>query len=254
MAVTKFVNYGKDEVEKAKNTIIKISQETAPTDMGTLLLSNNLDELENGIKALNTFSSKCWILSAIVLYTIVYNNEVYKQSGLTWAEYSKAARQRLGLDPRDITEQLAGARFFIKHHDKLLENGWSVAVPNQSLARGEYAYELSGDLDETIKHMIGDSQKGFREWYQSFRMLPVTPIKDSHPEIVIGKTKVTINGIEAVRISEQLPPDQRIQIENYISDLFQCLKSGDIPAIVPVSNEDEARSMIALRDKARRDK
>lgn len=253
MAVTKYEVYDQEKVERAKNTVLAIARETALSDVEGLFNTKSLEEVETGIKALNSFSSKCWILSAIILYTIIYDKEMYKQSGLAWSDYSKAARQRLGLDPRDITEQLAGARFFIKYHDALLEHGWNTAVPNQSLARGEFALTLSGDLDETLDHMMHDTQRGFRDWYQSFKMLPVTPLKDLHPEIEIGKSVMSINGIEAVRISSELPPEQRVQIENYIVDLFQCLKSGEIPAIIPVADETEARNMIALRDKARQE-
>lgn len=253
MAITKYDEYNAEAVEKAKKTIIAIAEENAPENIVELFSSSSLDVVEAGIRNLNNFSSKCWILSAIILYTIVYDKEMYKQSGLAWQDYSKAARQRLGLDPREITEQLSGARFFIKHHDKLMQYGWDTTVPNQSLARGELALELSGDIDETLKHMINDTQRGFRDWYQSFKMLPVIPLKDNRPEIVIGKSSVTINGIEAVRISSELPPDQRIQIENYIVDLFQCLKSGEIPAIIPVNDEKEARQMITLRDKYRQE-
>ena len=177
MAITKYDEYNAEAVEKAKNTVIAIAKENAPENIVELFSSSSLDVVEEGIRNLNNFSSKCWILSAIILYTIVYDKEMYKQSGLAWQDYSKAARQRLGLDPREITEQLSGARFFIKYHDKLMQYGWDTTVPNQSLARGELALELSGDIDETLKHMINDTQRGFRDWYQSFKMLPVIPLQ-----------------------------------------------------------------------------
>ena len=153
-----------------------------------------------------------------------------------------------------MSEQLSGARFFIANRVKLINAGWTTSVPNQSLARGIMATELSGSVDETIQHMINDTQKGFREWYQSFKQLPSDEQEDKRPDIVIEKTGIKINGINAVTISKELPESDREQLEYYLEQIYTALKYGDIPAIVPVYDDNEAKTLVRLRDKNRQKK
>ena len=85
----KIIDASIDEVQVAKESAIalvqgSIVQQTAED----LFYTDNLEEVERGLKSLNEFSNKAWLLSSIVLYTIIYNNELYAQSGLTWEEYS----------------------------------------------------------------------------------------------------------------------------------------------------------------------
>jgi len=250
MNVIKKDDYNEKAVEKARNTVIELTKNSIPTKTVDLFFSTDLKEIEDGIRRLNDYSSKCWILSALALYTLVYDKELYKQSGLTWTEYYKHTKEKLGMDKRQCSEQLSGARFFIKHHDLLMEKGWDTTVPNQSLARGELAYELSGDIEKTVEHMINDTQLDFKNWYQSFKLLPETKA-DQHPEIVIEKSVIKINGIDAVTISDKLADDQRMRIEGFLEQIFTAIKQGDFPAIIPVSDEKEARHLFTLRDNYR---
>lgn len=253
MATLTYEEYDCNSVEQAKRTVIELTKAGAPTNTVDIFNSHNLEEIENGIRQLNEFSSKCWILSALALYTLVYDKNLYEQSGLDWITYQRQAKQRLGLDPRDVSEQLSGAKFFIANRVRLINAGWTTAVPNQSLARGLMAYGLSGDLDATIEHMIHDTQKGFREWYQSFRAIPATTA-DARPDIVITKTGVKINGIDAVRVSDALPVNEKAKINHYLEQIFTALKNGEVPAIVPVYDETEAKNLINLRDRYRQKK
>lgn len=254
MAILTYEDYDADQVEQAKKAVVELTKSTAPTNALDLFYSDNLEEIESGIKQLNEYSSKCWILSAIALYTLIYDKAIYSQSGLDWQSYQKQAKERLGLDPRDVSEQLSGARFFIANRVKLINAGWTTSVPNQSLARGIMATELSGSVDETIHHMINDTQKGFREWYQSFKQLPSGEQEDKRPDIVIEKTGIKINGINAVTISKELPESDREQLEYYLEQIYTALKHGDIPAIVPVYDDNEAKILVRLRDKNRQKK
>lgn len=242
-------DYEKDNVERAKSVVVELTTNSVDLNTLDLFYSDNLEEIEKGIKALNEFSSKSWLLSAITLYTLIYEKQLWQQSGLSWAEYSHQTTARLGLDYRDVSEQLAGARFFIKYHSKLLNAGWSLKVANRNLARAELAVELSGSVDDTIQHLVNDSVRDFTAWYQSFRVLPVVEVEDKRPDISIDKSGVKINGVSV--ISDDLPDNEKELLNGYLEQIYKVIKVGDIPAIVPVYDEKEAKLLMKLRDKNR---
>lgn len=253
----KVIDATNDEVEQAKITAIAlVGEASTASTIDDLFFCKSLSEVEAGIRRLNDLSNKSWILSSILLYTLVYNSSLYSQSGLTWAEYSKQARERLGLDPRDITEQLSGARFFIRHHKAMKRYGWTPNEANRKLARAELALELCGDVDEVMKHLAKDSWLEFKEWYQSFKETKTLPPRTEYKrnDIDIKKSKVYIKGIEAVSVSSKIPKQDRERIEKYLVQIFDCMKLGYEPAIVPVYDEKEASILPRLRDKHRQGK
>lgn len=243
-----------DAVDKAKESVVALTKESTPQDTLDLFYSENLEEVEDGIRKLNEFSTKCWILSALALYIIVYDQNMYQQSGLSWKDYAKESRERLGLDQYEITEQLAGARFFIKYRERLLNAGWTTATPNRNLARAELAVELSGSVAQTIKHIVNDSVRSFKEWYSSFKELPEETVEDKRPDIKINSKSIKIGGIEAVKVSPNLPDKTQEEIQSYLSAIFTAIKQGYYPAIVPVYDKKEASHLVQLRDKYRQGK
>lgn len=252
----KIIDASLDEVQVAKESAIalvqgSIVQQTAED----LFYTDNLEEVERGLKSLNEFSNKAWLLSSIVLYTIIYNNELYAQSGLTWEEYSKQARERIGLDQRDISEQLSSARFYIQHHAELERQGFDASGNHRKLARAELATELSGDVHAVIKHLVKDSFTEFKEWYSSFKVKAIeSPSDIKRPDIDIKGKKVYIQGIEAVKVSDKIPEGDKERIEKYIGQIFDAMRKGLEPAIVQCYDEREARVLTKLRDKYRQGK
>lgn len=220
-----------------------------------MFYSDDLEEVENGIRQLNTFSSKAWILSAILLYTLIYNRSLYQQSGLNWQEYSKQSRKRLELDQKDITEQLSAARFFIKYHEAMERAGWKPNSANRKLARAELALSLSGDIDAVIKHLVEDTWLEFNLWYSSFKIAKIEkPTEYKRNDIVIEKNKWTIQGINAITISNEIPAQDRERLNGYITQIFKALQQGYEPAIVAVYDKKEASILPRLRDKYRQGK
>lgn len=252
----KIIDASVDEVQVAKESAIalvqgSIVQQTAED----LFYTDNLEEVERGLKGLNDFSNKAWLLSSIILYTIIYNNELYAQSGLTWEEYSKQARERIGIEQRDISEQLSSARFYIKHHAELERQGFDCSGSPRKLARAELATELSGDVHAVIKHLVNDTWVEFKEWYSSFKEKAIEAPSDiKRPDIDIKGKKVYIQGIEAVKISEKIPPNDKERIEKYIGQIFDAMRKGLEPAIVQCYDEKEAKLLPKLRDKYRQGK
>lgn len=244
-------DFEKDSLERAKEIVVQLSEGQTNINVLDLFYSDNLEEIEHGIKALNDYSSKAWLLSGLALYSLIYEKDLWQQSGLTWGEYTHQTSARLGLDSVTVSEQLASARFFVKYRAKLLNAGWTTKVANRNLARAEVAVECSGSVDETIEHLVNDSTRDFQKWYQSFKILPPPEVEDKRPDIVIEKSGIKINGINAVTISSELPENERTLLEGYLQQIYKAIKAGDVPAIVPVYDEKEARLLMNLRDKHR---
>ena len=74
---TKIINASVDEIEAAKETAVSLIADSNTTTAIELFYSDNLDEIESGIKRLNDFSNKSWLLSSILLYTLIYNKDLY---------------------------------------------------------------------------------------------------------------------------------------------------------------------------------
>ena len=256
MAKNKIIDATQDEVQIAKESALALVQGSMVQQTAEdLFYTDNLEEVERGLKSLNEFSSKAWLLSAIILYTIIYNNELYTQSGLAWDEYSKQARERIGLDQRDISEQLSSARFYIKHFEELQRQGYDASGSSRKLARAELATELSGDVHAVIKHLVKDSFSEFKDWYSSFNIKAIqAPMDIKRPDIEVKGKKVYIQGIEAVKISERIPQGDKDRLEKYITQIFDAMRKGLEPAIVECYDDKEARVLTKLRDKYRQGK
>lgn len=252
MRTNKVIDASIDEIEAAKETAVALIGTSNTTNAIELFYSENLEEIEHGIKTLNEFSNKSWLLSALLLYTLVYNKDLYMQSGLAWSEYSKQSRERLGLDPRDISEQLSAARFFILHHEMLSRAGFDPSANHRKIARAELATELCGDVNETVKHLVNDSWLEYNIWYSSFKKKKKPGIKNS--EYQIDGDKFMINGVEAVNISDSIPENEKNRINGYLKQIFEALQQGHEPAIVPVYDKKEAMLLPRLRDKYRQGK
>lgn len=245
-----------DLYEDAKKTALELY--TDMPDAGKLFYEKNLDKVEKGIKSLNEFGSKCWLISAITLYAIVYDTELYLESGLTWSAYLAQSRERLGMDPRDVTEQLSSARFFIKYHRDLQKAGWSPIGSGRKLARAELALELSGDINETIKHLATDTWQDFNEWYSSFKLKPALPAFSDQNSlsqtISYKKGSIVINGEVACSISNEISKENKLRLESYLKKIVDAMKEGAEPVIIPVHNSSEADALLKLRDKNQQNK
>ena len=253
--VTKVIDASLDEVESAKETAVALMQNSAGFDALDLFYNDNLEYIENGIKKLNDFSDKSWLLSAILLYTLIYNKGLYTQSGLSWKDYSVQARERLGLERNVITYQLSSARFFIKNYKELERQGFNPSGNNRKLAMAEHATALCGNVHEVIKHICNDTWAEYSEWYSSFKEKKALPSTENRREdIVIKGSKFYINKVEAVKVSDKIPEGDKARIEKYLNQIFDAMQRGFEPAIVPVYDEKEARLLPKLRDKYRQGK
>ncbi len=252
----KIIDASIDEVEEAKETAVALVSGSAPPDALDLFYTDSLDEIETGLKKMNGYANKSWLLSAIILYTIVYNRSLYTQSGLSWEEYSRQARERIGLEPRDISEQLAAARFFILNHAQLERAGFNPAGSNRKLARAELATELCGDKSLTIQHLVNDTFQDFKAWYSSFKEKNVLPADMSmrRDDVRIEDGKFLIKDMEAVTVSDKISGADQMRLRRYIGQIFSAIRDGYEPAVIPVYDEKETQVLTRLRDKYRQQK
>lgn len=244
-----------DELQKAREVALKLTNNDS-VSIQDLIFSEKLEDVETGIKKLNTISETLWLLSAITLYSLVYNEDMYKQSGLMWSDYVAQSKQRLGMSKIELSRQLSSARFFIKYYDKLEKKGWTPFESKIKLAQAELALELSGNINDVINHLIKDSYADFTAWYSQFKLLPAQTSKDYwvRSDIEIKNKKIKVNGIEPVTINSELSAEDKALLEKSIVQIFDALKNGYKPAIIPVYDDKEEKRVLILRDKARSEK
>lgn len=254
MRTNRIIDATTNEIEKAKNVALSFTQLKSQGDILDLFYSDNLEEIETGIRSLNEFSSKSWLLSSILLYIMVYGKDLWQDSELSWQEYISESRARLGLDPRDVTEQLSAARFFIKHSTELIKAGWNANGSTRKLARAELAYSLCRDMQKTIKHIANDTWQEFKDWYSKYKTAKKLPAPTDYKRNDIQIKGFKIGGIPAVSISNKIPETDKVRLQNYMTKIFEAIRDGYEPAIVPVYDAKEAKTLILLRDKYRQKK
>ena len=241
-----------DNFAKAKDLAITLVSETS-IDVNRVFENCILEEVEQNIVKLNEISDKAWLLSSILLYSVVFDKSAYMQSGLTWKDYIKEGKIRLGMAARDISESLSAARFFIKNYKSLEKAGWTPAGSARKLARAELALELSGSLEDVIDHLVSDSHREFVAWYQSFTTKPALPVSDKM-DVEYKGNDIIVNGKKAVSVSKDIEESTQKRLHKYLEQIFTALQAGLEPAIVPCYDEKEANVMIRLRDNNRKKK
>lgn len=256
MRVTPIIDATFDQVQSAKETAIALIGDNQTQNIVDLFYLDKLADVERGIKNLNEFSNKSWIVSSILLHSLIYDKSMYTQSGLSWADYSAQSRERLGIDARDVTEQLSAARFFIRYHKSLIKSGFTADTSNRKLARAELALKLSGDIDLVIEHLVKDTWVEFKDWYQSYKPsknLPA-PTDNFRKDIEIKQGHYRIGGVDAIQISKDIPEQDAVRLNGYIRQIFEAMQLGYEPAIVQTYDKKEAAMMERLRDKYRQGK
>ena len=245
-------NYS-DLVEDAKETAVALMGPSIAKEWVGIFYETELEKVEESIRHLNLLATKCWLFSAIALYSLIYDNNLYRQSGLQWEAYLRDSKNRLGMESRDIAESLSSARFFLKHHKELQKAQWSPVGGRRKLARAELAVELSGSVKDTIEHLANDTWMEFYSWYSSFRMAKSLPLLTENPrdDIDVNKKGVFIKGESVAMISKKIPREEQKRLKEYLASIYTMIKEGYEPAIIAVYDKKEAKRLERLRDKDR---
>ena len=236
------IDVTESEVDAAKQDAFSLVLDGTNGNVMELFTSKNLADVETGIKEFPNFSQKGWLLSSILLYTIVYDKNLYSQSGLDWRTYTEEARARLGINQRDISEMLSAARFFIQYHKLLIEKKWNPTMGLRKLSRCELALKLCDDLNLTVAHLVNDTWEEFKQWYSGYKS---SDKKKERKEVKVTKGKFLIDGKEAVKVSSELGIKDRKFLGRCIKHIFNAISSGKEVEIV--TDEEELENLRLFR-------
>lgn len=206
--------------------------------------SNNIEQIETNIKKLNTYASKFWLLSCLLLYRTLYTEELYKKSGMEWHEYMKSSKQRLGMNKVDISMMLSAARFFIKYQNELKKYNFNPTGVYTNFSRAEFALELSNNLEETITHAMNDTTAKFKAWYHSF------DVNKSHSNYTMysSENDIIINNQIVMKFIKDI--ENKDKVKDALKIVLEALHNGKEPVVIQMNNEEEANKLrIALMRK-----
>lgn len=244
-----------EQVAKAKDTALSIvSTKNNNIDLSSYLNVDSLEAVEEGIRKLNDASNGAWLLSSLLLYQCVYDKSLFSQSGLdSWEDYVFNSKKRLGMSRLQVSRSLLAAKFFIEYNDKLMEHGYTPRV-FQSLSFGYNAIKATGDVDGVIEHICSDSAHEFENWFRSFKEVQKLDAPNSElirDDILIQDDGVYIAGQSLFTVSDDIPEADKVQFLKLMEQVYSAVKDGYEPAIIPVVDDNEAKTLVKLRDKDR---
>ncbi len=190
-----------------------------------ILTVTSLEELEHAIKRLNEQTSAAWFITALALYAIVYDGELYSASNLTWRQYRAQTRERYGMDYQDFSEALSAGKFIAEYGKQLFVAGWTPERSMRKLARANLALKVCGDPNIVIHHLVNDQWIEFKAWYASLKQKLITSpeSKRGRPAksvIEIKRGKIYIDGVEPVKFNKSIPEEDKKEIYQLIINYF----------------------------------
>ncbi len=193
----------------------------------SILEVTSLSELEKSIKKLNEQVSAVWFITSLAIYSVVYDGELYSESGLRWKDYRKQTRDRFGMDHQEFSEALSAGKFIAEYGKELFAAGWKPERSMRKLARANLALSVCGDPTLVIDHLVNDQWIEFKAWYGGLKQ-KLIPGPDKKPGssknrvIEFKRGKVFVNGVEPVVIAEGIPAGDRKEIEKLIAEYYRA--------------------------------
>lgn len=182
-------------------------------------LSNDSEEIVRNIKTLYGISNICWLAAALLFHRLVYNIREYEVSNLTFMEYLKMSKERVGIRPQDVSDMLSAARFFLKYYDILVAKGWTPNESPRKLVRGELALELCDyDLSIVTDHLVKDTWIEFKKWYTSLKN------KNSVAKVKFENNVIKVNGKKVLTINPEMPEEVQDVIRRHLPELYEDIK------------------------------
>lgn len=187
----------------------------------------DLQDFEGKLRRMNEQTAAAWFVEALAIYTILWDGDLYKTSGLTWKQYKADTGKRLGLLKRDFSDYFLAGKFLAEHGKQLFLSGFDPIRSSRKLARADLALRLCGDVDQVIDHLVNDQWEEFHAWYSGMKELALPgPVKKAKKrEIAVIDGRVFINGKEPVRISRSVTEKERKDLERLVANYFK-VKAG----------------------------
>ena len=88
------VNESLSVLEQAKESAKEILESEKPY-LESIFDGKTLVEVESGIKNLNNYSEKCYIASALALYSIIYDQQLYTESWINLGRIYKTNKRKV---------------------------------------------------------------------------------------------------------------------------------------------------------------
>lgn len=182
----------------------------------------NLADLEGKLRKLNESRNTAWFIEALLVYSAIWDSELYAESGLKWREYKTQTGKRLGLEKGEFSDLLSAGRFLEKHGKQLFAAGFNPRKSNRKLARAWLALKLCGDSSEVIDHLVNDEWIMFKAWYSGLKELAAPGEQRKRKrDIAIIEGRLYINGREPIRIAKTVTVKERLDIERMVADYFR---------------------------------
>lgn len=190
-----------------------------------ILTVTSLEELEHAIKRLNEQTSAAWFITALALYAIVYDGELYSASNLTWRQYRAQTRERYGMDYQDFSEALSAGKFIAEYGKQLFAAGWAPDRSMRKLARANLALKVCGDPNLVIQHLVNDQWIEFKAWYASLKhkLIETPENKRGRPAkrvIEIKRGKIYIDGVEPVKFDKSISNEEKKALIQIIINFY----------------------------------
>lgn len=189
--------------------------------------SGELGAVEKGLRNLGIQASVAWLVTAVVLYRVIYDGKLFKASGMEWREYRNECRVRLGMDSRELTEYLAAGRFLSLYGKELAARDWNPERSARKVARAELALSLCNDAKLVMDHLVSDTWIEFNKWYSELKgqkALPAPKRRKKSYEVIMKKGHVFVNGREPIQIAEGVPEQDRKDIAKLVRDYYLSKK------------------------------
>lgn len=224
-------------IKKDKYAPIHIDQISKEYSLD-FLYSDNLEEIENGIKQayLGVEASILVIALAIVK---IEREALYIQAGYTsLTDYLNNSELRLKMPKQTVTTYKRIGEAYLKYKNELQKYGFIETGNLNKLRYLEAALEKHEDKNAVFKMLNTATFREFLEFAKA------EPQQEKYiPRTEINGSDILIDGVKAISIPETLDENLRQEIQNLIIEFFRIKKSGNIPYLVETYDKGEQNAI-----------
>lgn len=202
----------------------------------SILRSNNLADLEQGIRAAKKVGDMAWYVIACAL-TKILDGGLYAQTGLSKDKYKLQIRARLGIDARKLSDFLTAGRFLVQHGQKLIDRGWQ---PEGMESKIRIASRLKKQVKSEAKVLDALMSKSTEDLREMLRKKKSADEPASTVTLTDGR--VELNGKELLTIASDLPADIAQDIKDFVDALILSRSRAGRVACFAVETRRQAQN------------
>ncbi|MCM1220318.1 MAG: hypothetical protein NC548_38130 [Lachnospiraceae bacterium] len=203
-----------------------------------ILQSNNLDDLEQGIRQAKKTGDFAWYVIAVSLAKII-DGGLYIQAKMTQKEYKEHIQARLGLDNRRVSDFLQAGRFLIDHGQKLINLGWRPEGMQVKIRLANSAKKAIKNETKLLEAIMHESNAGFRALISQKKYKKKSPMSSS---ISQKDSKLYLDGKEFLSVAPNLPADLAQDIQMIFEALIESRANKGRIACFAVDTRRQAQN------------